>query len=327
MPECVFVTRKLPGSALDTLRKEYEIDVWEHDFPPSNSEIFSRAQDCIGIITLLSDKIDTELIESLPSLRIIAQYAVGFDNINVDTATERGIIVTNTPGVLTQTTADLTWALIMATTRRIVEADNYVKQGEWKVAWGPEMLLGVDVYGKTLGIVGMGRIGYAVAHRSLGFNMRVLFHSRSDSELARQAKAELGAECVELETLLRESDIVSIHVPLTDITREMISTKELSLMKKECVLINTSRGAVVDEIALTKALQEGQIRAAGLDVFLKEPTPASNPLLKLDNVVSLPHIGSASIDTRSKMAEMCVENLIAGLAGSRPPNIVNPEVL
>ncbi len=323
MPERVFVTRKLPGTALERLTKEFEVDVWEDEFPPTNEEIIERARSCVGIITLLSDKIDRLLIESLHDVKVIAQYAVGIDNIDIESATKKGVIVTNTPGVLTETTADLTWALIMATTRRTAEADYYVKSGQWKVAWGPQMLLGVDVFERTIGIVGMGRIGYAVARRALGFNMGILFHSRSETNLTESAIKELHAERVDLDTLLKESDIVSLHVPLTSQTGEMISVRELSLMKKSALLINTSRGAVVDESALFEALTNGRIRGAGLDVFREEPTPASNPLLQLDNVVALPHIGSASIATRSKMADMCVDNLIAGLAGIIPPNIVN----
>ncbi|MHA1906135.1 MAG: 2-hydroxyacid dehydrogenase [Candidatus Thorarchaeota archaeon] len=327
MSERVFVTRKLPGSALDRLKHKYEVDVWEKEVPPTNANIIDRAKGCFGIVTLLSDKIDSDLIQALPDIKIIAQYAVGYDNIDIQVATKKGIIVTNTPGVLTETTADLTWALIMSTTRRIVEADTYVKSGKWKVAWGPELLLGVDVFSKTIGIVGMGRIGYAVAKRAAGFNMKILFHSRSESDLTNSALSELNTEKVDLETLLKQSDVVTLHVPLTNETREMISDRQLSIMKKDAILINTSRGAVVDETALMNALSNGQIRGAGLDVFQEEPTSASNPLLKLDNVVALPHIGSASVATRSKMAEMCVDNLLDGLSGKIPPNVVNPEVL
>ena len=327
MSERVFVTRKLPGVALERLTREFEVDVWEDEFPPNNKEIIQRASGCVGIISLLTDKIDRTLIESLPDVKIIAQYAVGFDNIDIEAATKKGIIVTNTPGVLTETTADLTWALIMATTRRTAEADYYVKSGQWRVAWGPQMLLGVDVFEKTLGIVGMGRIGYAVARRSLGFNMKILFHSRSESDITESAIKELHAERVDLDKLLTEADIVTLHVPLSSETREMISERELSLMKDDAILINTSRGQVIDETALYEALKNRYIRGAGLDVFREEPTPESNPLLQLENIVVLPHIGSASIATRSKMADMCVDNLIAGLSDSIPPNIVNPEVM
>ncbi|MHA2424362.1 MAG: 2-hydroxyacid dehydrogenase [Candidatus Thorarchaeota archaeon] len=326
MPESVFVTRKLPGTALESLTKDFNVDVWEDEFPPTPEDIVRRAYGCVGIITLLSDTIDKDLIESLPNLKIIAQYAVGYDNIDVKYATEKGILVTNTPGVLTETTADLTWALIMATSRRIVESDQYVKSGQWKVAWGPEMLLGVDVYGKTIGIIGMGRIGYAVARRSIGFNMRLLFHSRSESLFTEQAINELRGERVELDFLLKEADIISLHVPLTNETTSLISDRELSLMKTDAILINTSRGAVIDELALVEALRKKTIRCAGLDVFLEEPTPSTNPLLQLDNVVALPHIGSASVATRAKMADMCVENLRLGLSGKIPPNIVNSDV-
>ncbi len=326
MADKIFVTRKLPGSALNRLKKRYDVDVWEMETPPSTDNIIERARNCKGIITLLSDTIDRKFIESLPNLKVIAQYAVGYDNIDVKAATEMGIIVTNTPGVLTETTADLTWALIMATARRIVEADNFVREGRWKVAWGPEMLLGVDVFNKTIGIIGMGRIGYAVAQRAVGFNMRILFTSRSQTESTENAIRVLNAERVSLETLLKESDFITIHVPLTNETQKLISQPEIELMKNDAIIINTSRGAVMDENALYKALRTGVIRGAGLDVFQQEPTPDSNPLLELDNVVTLPHIGSASIDTRAKMADMCVDNIMQALAGNRPPNIVNTEV-
>lgn len=290
--------------------------------PPSKEEIIQHAESCEGLVTLLSDTITSEVIESLPRLRVIAQYAVGYDNIDVAAATARGVIVTNTPGVLTETTADLTWSLIMAVSRRIVEADKYVRDGRWRVAWGPELLLGEDVYGATLGIIGLGRIGQAVARRAKGFDMRVLYHSRNRVDCEK----DLGAELVALDTLLSESDIVTLHVPLTQETHHLIGTRELSLMKRGAYLINTSRGAVLDEGALYDALRSGHLGGAGLDVFAHEPTPHNNPILELGNVVVAPHIGSASTRTRTVMAEMCATNLIAALSGERPPNIVNPEV-
>ncbi len=326
MASRVFVTREIPGTGLQMIGQHFDVSVWPHERPPTSEEIVSAAQGCEGLVTLLSDNIDSGVIDALPRLRAISQYAVGYDNIDVEYATKRGIIVTNTPGVLTETTADLAWALLLAASRRVVEADRYVRAGEWRVAWGPTLLLGRDVYGATLGIVGMGRIGFAVGRRATGFNMRVLYTSRSDTKITRRAENELGAKRVDLDTLLRESDFVSLHVPLTPRTRHLIGKRELGLMKPTAVLVNTSRGAVVDERELARALSERRIRAAGLDVFEREPIPLDSPLLGLDNVVIVPHIGSASVETRSKMAQICAENLIAALSGQRPKYAVNPEV-
>ncbi len=326
MKKLIFITRKIPGKGIRLLEERCDVDVWENETPPSQQQIIERARNADGIITLLSDKIDRSVINALPKLRVIAQYAVGHDNIDLHAATENSIIVTNTPGVLTETTADLTWALIMSVSRRIAEADQYVRKGRWQVAWGPEMLLGVDVYGATLGIIGLGRIGSAVAKRAIGFNMRVLYHNRSESEFREKIEGELNIIRVDLETLLTDSDIVTIHVPLTPDTIGLIGTKELHQMKKGAILVNTSRGSVVDENALLTALKEGHLRGAGLDVFSEEPTPYQNPLLELSNVVVGPHIGSASISTRDKMGKMCADNVIAVFTGERPPNIVNPEV-
>jgi len=321
----VFVTRRIPESGLSMIEQEFDAVVWPSEEGPGKQEIIDNAKECAGIVTLLSDAIDAEVIDALPKLRVISQYAVGYDNIDIEHATRRGILVTNTPGVLTESTADLAWALLMAASRRLVEADGYVRRGEWRVAWGPTLLLGRDIYGATIGIVGMGRIGYAVAKRAKGFDMRILFTSRSKTPITRQAE-ELGAVRVDLETLLRESDFVSLHVPLTKDTRHMIGRRELELMKPTAVLVNTSRGAVVDEAELIRALENDVIRAAGLDVFEREPLPPDSPLLQLDNVVLAPHIGSASIETRSRMATICARNLIAALKGEKPPHLVNAEV-
>ncbi|MHA1577838.1 MAG: 2-hydroxyacid dehydrogenase [Candidatus Thorarchaeota archaeon] len=326
MKDRIFVTRNIPGKGLKLLSEKFEVDVWEKQTPPTREQIVDRAQDAIGVVTLLSDVIDKKMIQSLPKLKVISQYAVGYDNIDISSSTERGIIVTNTPGILTETTADLTWALIMATSRRIVEADNYVRKGNWKVAWGPEMLVGTDVFGATLGIIGLGRIGSAVARRAKGFRMKVIYTSRTESNETKEIEQYVGARRVELETLLSKADIVTIHLPLTDVTRNLIGEKMLKIMKEGSILINTARGPIVNETALAGALVSGHLRAAGLDVFHNEPTPSNNPLLDLQNVVVLPHIGSASISTREQMGEMCAENLIKALEGRMPPNIVNPEV-
>ncbi len=319
----MFVTREIPSEGLDIIRSNFETLVWQLEVPPTRHEIVEKAKGCAGLVTLLTDPIDSVVIQSLPDLKVIAQYAVGFDNIDVKFATSRGIVVTNTPGVLTETTADLTWALIMAAARGIPRADRYVKEGKWKVGWGPMLLLGNDVYGATLGVIGMGRIGSAVAHRAKGFSMRILFADVSENETTRDVERELGASRTDLETLLREADIVTIHVPLNPNTREMIGERELSMMKPGAVLVNTSRGAVINEFALADALRSGHLCAAGLDVFNEEPLPADSPLLELRNVILTPHIASASFATRARMATMCAENLIAALRGERPPNVVN----
>jgi glyoxylate reductase len=322
--EKVFVTRKIPSVGLDLISDKYDVEVWPVVEPPTTREIIERAVNCRGLITLLSDDINIELLGNLPNLRVIAQYAVGYDNIDLSEATRRGILVTNTPGVLTETTADLTWALIMATSRRIVEADRYVRDKKWNVAWGPEMLLGSDIHGATLGLIGMGRIGQAVARRASGFNMKIQYHSRNRNKAIEK---ELDAKFVDLSTLLQTSDIVSIHVPLNAETHHLISKEELEIMRDDSILINTSRGKVVDEDSLCVAIEEGQIRGAGLDVFQEEPLSKSSPLLGLQNIVITPHIGSASKNTRDTMSIMCAENLIAVLEGNKPPNLVNPEVL
>jgi glyoxylate reductase len=237
------------------------------------------------------------------------------------------VIVTNTPGVLTETTADLAWALIMAASRRIAEADRYVRAGFWQVAWGPKLMLGIDIHSATLGIIGMGRIGAAVAQRAKGFGMRILYFDTQDTDFARAVEKETGVIRTDFASLLGESDIITVHVPLTNETKKMIGADEFARMKKGAVFVNTSRGAVVDEDALVTALSSGHLHAAGLDVFVTEPLPSTSPLLRLPNVVFVPHIGSASFATRSRMAVICAENLVLAMRGNRPPNIVNPEVL
>jgi glyoxylate reductase len=256
-------------------------------------------------------------------LKIVSQLAVGFDNIDLAEATKRGIYVTNTPEVLTDTTADFAWALLMAVARRVVEADKYVRTFQWKVGWHPAMLTGRDVFGTTIGIIGAGRIGYAMAKRALGFDMKVLFYD----VIPRPEIEKLGAKKVDLTTLLRQSDFVTIHVPLMKETHHFINEEKLRLMKKTAYIINNSRGPVVDEKALHMALKEGWIAGAGLDVFEQEPTPMDNPLLKLENVVVAPHISSASLETRAKMSEMVADNLVSFFQGKQPPNLVNPDVM
>ncbi len=324
----VFVTRQIPEKGLKMIEEYYDVEVWDKYTPPPRDVLLQKAREVDALVTLLTDKIDKELLNNAPRLRIVAQYAVGYDNIDVDYATKRGVYVTNTPGVLTDATADLTWAILLAAARRVVEADKFVRSGDyWKTGtgWHPMMMLGAHVTGKTLGIIGMGRIGRAVAKRAKGFGMRILYYQRH--RLPEDVERELGAKYVDLETLLRESDFVSIHVPLTEETYHMIGERELRLMKRSAVLVNTARGAVVDTNALVKALKEGWIAAAALDVFEQEPLPPDHPLTKLNNVVLTPHIGSATIETRTKMAELVAENLIAFYKGEVPPTLVNKEVV
>jgi D-3-phosphoglycerate dehydrogenase len=320
----IFVTRKIPQEGLDLLSTaRLRLEVHADDNPTSRKELLNKVGDKDGLLCLLSEKIDKELMDAGRSLRVIANYAVGYDNIDVEEATRRGIIVTNTPGVLTEATAEMAWALLFSISRRTVEADRLMRETNGFVGWEPMLLLGEGVSGKTLGIVGAGRIGQAMARMSKGFNMRVLYFSRSGKETLEK---DLNARRVGLEILLRESDFVSLHVPLTPETHHLIGVRELSLMKKTAYLINTARGPVVDEKALADALRDKKIAGAGLDVYEEEPKLAPG-LRKLDNVVLAPHLGSATTETRRNMSIMAAENLIAGLRGKTPKNVVNPEVL
>ncbi len=324
----LFVTRTLPGDALDRLKNYYDVEVWQEYSAPPYEVLLEKARKSNALATLLTDKIDCNLIKSSPNLRIIAQYAVGYDNIDISCATEHGVYVTNTPGVLTDATADLTWALILAITRRIVEADKFVRSGEWyktKTGWHPTMLLGFQVSGATIGIIGMGRIGQAVARRAKGFGMKILYYDVR--RLPKELEEELEAKYVDLDTLLKEADVVTIHTPLTPETENLINEDRLRLMKRSAYLINTARGRIVDIDALYKALKEGWIAGAALDVFPQEPFPPEHPILKLDNIVVAPHIGSATWQTRTKMADLVAENLIAFYEGKVPPTLVNKDVV
>ncbi len=320
----VYVTREMPERGLRIIKEKFDAEIWPEYAPPPKKLIIEKAAKVDALATLLSDKIDAEVYNAAPKLKIVAQMAVGFDNIDIPEATKRGIYVTNTPGVLTDTTADFAWALLMAVARRVVEADQYVRTGKWKVGWHPMMLQGRDLYGATLGIVGLGRIGCAIAKRAKGFDMKVLYNDvirRPDFE------KEYGIEFVDADYLFRNADFITINVPLMKETYHLVDEKKLGMMKKTAYVINNSRGPVVDEKALYKALKEGWIAGAGLDVFEQEPTPIDNPLLKLGNIVVAPHISSASYETRSKMAEMVAENLVSFFEGKTPPNLVNPEIL
>ena len=320
----IYVTRELPERGLRIIKQHFDAEVWSEYAPPPKKMIIDKAKNVDALATLLSDKIDAEVFDVAPKLKIVSQLAVGFDNIDVQEATKRGIYVTNTPEVLTDTTADFAWALLMAVARRVVEADKYVRMGQWKVGWHPAMMTGRDVYGATIGIVGAGRIGYAVAKRAKGFDMKILFY---DVIPRPEMEKDFGARRADLGTIFRESDFISIHVPLMKETHHLVNEEKLRLMKKTAYLINNSRGPVVDEKALYTALKEGRIAGAGLDVFEQEPASPDNPLLKLDNVVVAPHISSASIETRSKMAEMVAENLVSFFEGKKPPNLINPDVM
>jgi glyoxylate reductase len=313
----VFVTRRLPGDAVERLAEHATVDLWPDDLPPPADVLRERVRDADGLICLLTDTIDAGLIGAASRLRVISNVAVGYDNIDVAAASARGIPVGNTPGVLTETTADLAFALMLATARRVVEGDRFVREGRWRT-WDPNLLLGYDVHGATLGIVGMGEIGRAVARRAGGFNMTVVYASRSD--------AGLPYERLPFDELLRRADFVTLHVPLSDATHRMIGERELRTMKRTAILVNTARGAIVDQAALARALNEGWIAGAGVDVTEVEPVPPDDPLLRAPNVVVLPHIGSASHATRERMATIAVDNCIAGLRGAPLPYCVNPQV-
>lgn len=318
----VFVARIIPDKGLDLVRDFCEIDLWTNELPPNRVEMLQHVQGVDGILSLLTDRIDGEVMDAAgSSLRVISNHAVGFDNIDVNAATARNIPVGNTPEVLTDATADFAFTLLMSAGRRVLEADRYVRDGKWKT-WGPMLLLGSDMKDATLGLVGFGRIGKAMARRAMGFDMRVLYYDPNEKE----AYPDLHATRVDFETLLAESDFISLHTPLNPDTRHLIDSEALSKMKASTVLVNTSRGPVVDMDALYEALKEKRIFAAGLDVTDPEPLPADHKLLTLDNVTIMPHIASASKQTRDRMSWMAAQNLIAGLKGERLPNCVNPQV-
>lgn len=320
-PPRIYVTREIPPAGMQCLRDHCEVLLWRASLPVPRETLLAAVADVEGLLTLLSDPIDAALIAAAPKLRVISQYAVGYDNIDIAAATARGIPVGNTPDALTVATADFAFALLLAAARRIPEGDANVRRGEWRT-WGPQTLLGQDVWGATLGIVGLGRIGQAMARRGRGFDMRVLFtgpHCKAEGEA-------LGAECVSLEALLAEADFVSLHCPLTPETRGLIGERELRMMKPTAILINTARGAVVQQEALLRALREGWIAGAALDVTDPEPLPPAHPLVGLPNCLITPHIASASVSARTQMAVVAAENLLAGLRGEPLPHCVNPQV-
>ena len=320
----IYITRPLAEAAMRILEGHAEYRMWDRESEPVKRDTLLREiVDVDGIICLITEKMDAEVIERAHRCRVIAQVAVGYDNIDVAAATRRGILVTNTPGVLTETTADMGWAILMATARRVVEGDKFTRSGRWKT-WELMGFTGQDVHGATLGIVGLGRIGTSIARRAKGFGMPILYYNRHRNEAL---EAELGARHLPLADLLRQSDFVMISCALTQETRHLIGERELGLMKPSAILVNIARGPIVDQRALYRALVDHKIWAAGLDVFEVEPVPPDEPLLKLDNVVVPPHLGSASTVTRIKMATMAAENCLAGVTGKVPPNVVNPEAL
>ena len=319
----VYVSRLLTKPAMDRIHSFCDAEVWEGELPPPREVLLEKVRNVEGLLSLLTDKVDAELMDKAPKLKVVSNCAVGFDNIDIHEATKRGILVGNTPGVLTDTTADFAFTLLMAAARRVVEGDKQVRAGGWKT-WGPMILLGQDIHGATLGIIGLGRIGATVARRAKGFGMRLLYY-----DVVRQKKLEdeLGIQYLELERLLAESDFITIHTNLTAETHHLIGAKQFEKMKRTSVLVNTSRGPIIDNMALYEALRNGKIGFAALDVTEPEPLPANHPLLTLDNVIVTPHIASASVVTRTKMGMIAAENLIAGLKSEMPPNPVNPEVL
>jgi glyoxylate reductase len=319
----VLVTGRIPDAVRAQIAAVHQVEINPLDRPMARGEILRQLPDKQGLLCMITDTVDRELLDHAPRLKIIANHGVGFDNIDVAAATARGIPVTNTPGVLTDATADITLGLILAVGRRMVEGDRRNREGRFRF-WAPLLFLGTEITAKTLGIVGMGRIGRAVVKRCRGFEMPVVYHSRT--RLGAQAEAALGVTYRSLDALLAEADFISLHVPLTPATHHLIGAAELRRMKPSAFLINTSRGPVVDEAALVAALQAGKIRGAGLDVYENEPQMAPG-LAELDNAVLLPHVGSATWETRTRMARLAAENLLAALAGMQPPNCVNPEVL
>jgi glyoxylate reductase len=317
----VYITRKLPDEILDKLLSQFDVRMWEEEYiPVPNDVLLKEIEDVDGLFCLLTDTIDEEVLEHAPNLKVITNLAVGYNNIDIQAASMRGIIVTNTPGVLNETTADLTFTLLMATARRVVEASDFLRSGKWG-AWSPMQLTGQDIHGSTIGIIGLGRIGEALVKRAKGFDMNVLYYNRTRK---LEKEKELEIQYAELKDLLQQSDYICILLPYSTEVHHLIGKQALSLMKKNAILINSARGGIVDEEALYHALKDGQIWAAGLDVFEQEPVPVDHPLLSLPNVVTLPHIGSASVKTRLAMAHLAADNLVNVLNGNEP---ISPVVL
>ncbi len=323
MAHRVFITRKIPDAGLSIIREKFEVDIWDKDYPATKQDIMDRLDGCQALVSLLSDSIDRDVIDAGKNLKIIANYAVGYDNIDVAYAEQKGVWVTNTPHVLTDATAELAWALLFAVARRVVESDRYVRAGQFR-GWQPELLLGREINNATLGIIGAGRIGQAFAYRGRGFNLKYLYFSRHRKE---NMEKDLNAIYATPEQIFKESDFISVHLSYTDILYHFIGERLLKISRKKPILINTARGKLIDEKALVWALKQGVVQGAGLDVFEDEPF-VNNELLKMDNVVLLPHIGSATFRTRNNMAELVAKNVVGALLGNSPVTPVNkPGVL
>jgi len=324
MKPTIYITRKLPDVCIADLQEKFDVKMWEsEEIAVPQDVLFSEAENADALLTVVSDPVTDELFSVAKNLKVVANMAVGYDNIDVEAATRRGIFVCNTPDVLTETTADLTFALLLATARRVVEAAEFTKEGKWQ-SWSPFLLAGHDVHHKTIGICGMGKIGEAVARRAKGFGMEILYHNRTRKP---EAEKEIGVKYCSFDDLIAQSDYVVAMAPLTNETRHMFNAEVFKKMKSSAIFINTSRGAVADETALYEALEQKEIAGAGLDVFEVEPVPTDHPLLKLSNVTALPHIGSASIETRMAMIHICVDNIQRILTGESPKTLVNKSVL
>jgi glyoxylate reductase len=316
----LYLTRLLPDKVMDMIQERFEVRLNEEDRAVTREELITGIKWCDALLCLLSDKIDAELLSSNPNLKCVSNYAVGYNNVDIPAATKLGIAVCNTPGVLTEATADLAWALMLAVARRIPECDVYTRQGRFE-GWAPKLMQGYDLFGATLGVIGAGRIGSAVAKRAIGFDMKVLYYNRSVKQIENRDALQ-----VELDYLLQESDFISLNIPYNSETHHLIGEREFAIMKKNAILINTARGACIDESALVSALKEGVIAGAGLDVYEQEPE-ISPELLEMPNVVLLPHIGSATYTTRTRMGLLAVKNILDVLGGKMPKAIVNSEVM
>ena len=319
----IYITRRIPESGIKLLQESCDVEIWDSDDVVPRDVFLKAISDKDAVLCLLTDKVDAETMDVAKSVKIFANMAVGFDNIDVEECTKRGVMASNTPGVLTGTTADFAFTLLMSAARRIREGHEFVQAGKWET-WGPLLLMGQDIHHATLGLIGLGRIGTEMARRGQGFSMRVLYN---DVVRREDLEQELGLEYADFDTVLQESDFVSMHVPYMPATPHLISTEQLAMMKQTAVLINTARGPIVDPQALYTALKSGEIWAAGLDVTDPEPIPMDDPLLTLDNCLIAPHIASASFNTRSDMSELAANNILAALSGERPPTILNPDVL
>ncbi len=319
----IYITRRIPESGIKLLQESCDVEIWDSDDVVPRDVFLKAISDKDAVLCLLTDKVDAETMDVAKNVKIFANMAVGFDNIDVEECTKRGVMASNTPGVLTGTTADFAFTLLMSAARRIREGHEFVQAGKWET-WGPLLLMGQDIHHATLGLIGLGRIGTEMARRGQGFSMRVLYN---DVVRREDLEQELGLEYADFDTVLQESDFVSMHVPYMPATHHLISTEQLAMMKQTAVLINTARGPIVDPQALYTALKSGEIWAAGLDVTDPEPIPMNDPLLTLDNCLIAPHIASASFNTRSDMSELAANNILAALSGERPPTILNPDVL